>query len=377
MTNRRPQDPRTKKVRDVESDIPTMGPDVGDPNATVMPDQRHIETFDPSATVMPLEIEAPKPRATRGGAAATRSLGGGERTMTADSLEPVRAAVREKAAAVEAAGAGAGAEGKRKKGASWLVWVMAFLVLGGIGFGVAWFLMNPPGGTAEPEKVAAEDAAAAGDAEAAAADAAGETGADAAVAASADAAGEVAADVAAAAADVAPEATAEVAVAAVDAAADAGAADVAAVASAEVIADSAAAVADTQVAAVGATDVAAVAPATPDVAVVEVVAPKVRNPIEATRLNEDGLAKRKVGDHAAAMKLYEQALAADPEHVWARYNYACELALAGRSKDALNELTTLYKLDTADSKRALGAARKDSDFRSIKESGQFFRLTNF
>ena len=58
MTSRRPQDPRTKKVRDAEADIQTMGPDVSDPNATVMPDQRSIETFDPGATVMPLDIEA-------------------------------------------------------------------------------------------------------------------------------------------------------------------------------------------------------------------------------------------------------------------------------------------------------------------------------
>jgi len=358
-----------------------MGPDFGDPSATVLPDQRNIETYDPSATVMPLEIEAPKPRATRGGAAATRAAGatmsGGEPALSAGSMESARAELRAKAAA-QASDLG----GKqKKKGASWVVWVMAFLVLGGIGFGVAWFLMNPPDG----EAVAAADAAAATEvaedaSEQAAVDAAGEAGgADVAVAASADAAQEaVAADMAAASADVAPEVAAEVAVAAADVAADAGAAaDTVAVAAVEVVADTAAAVADAQVAAVGMADVVAVVPEAPDAAPAAVVVPKVRNPIEATRLNEDGLAKRKAGDHAAALKFYAEALAADPEHVWARYNYACELALAGRPKDALNELTTLYKLDTADSKRALGAARKDSDFRSIKESGQFFRLTNF
>ncbi len=211
---------------------------------------------------------------------------------------------------------------------------------------------------------------------------AAETEAEVALAAAADVAGEAAVMGAEVVGDAA-------AVAAVDAAGAEVVGDAVAVAAADAaalvggVADSAttAVVAvDAQVAGIAASDVAAVLPAAPDVATVEVVAPPkplVRNPIEATRLNEDGLARRKAGDHAGASKLYEQALAADPEHVWARYNYACELALAGRAKDALNELTTLYKLGTADSRRALAAARKDSDFRSIKDSGQFFRLTNF
>jgi len=93
--------------------------------------------------------------------------------------------------------------------------------------------------------------------------------------------------------------------------------------------------------------------------------------------NAAGASAAPAGDHSGALKAYEQAVAADPNHVWARYNYACELALAGRGKEALAELTKLYKLGTADAKRALGAARKDSDFRSIKDTGQFFRLTNF
>ncbi len=184
MTSRRPQDPRTKKVRDVEAGIQTMGPDdVSDPNATVMPDQRGIETFDPGATVMPLDIEAPKPRMVRGGAAATRVPGAtmGERTMTADSMEAARVEVRAKAAV---GGGIAAAKPKPKKGASWLVWVLAFVVLGGIGFGVAWLLMNPSGAgeavataAAEDAGVAAEDASEQAGADAAGGDAAAVAGA--------------------------------------------------------------------------------------------------------------------------------------------------------------------------------------------------------
>ena len=101
------------------------------------------------------------------------------------------------------------------------------------------------------------------------------------------------------------------------------------------------------------------------------------DPKESTRLNDQGLAARKAGDHKAALAAYEKAVQTNPDNVWARYNYACELALAGKKKEALAELTVLYKAGTSDAKRALAAARKDSDFASIRDMGQFFRLTNF
>jgi tetratricopeptide (TPR) repeat protein len=413
MTGRRPQDPRTRPIRDDDANIPTLGPD---PGATVAPDeQRDIETVDPSATVLPTGFAAPKPRSSlieskaaraiselegnrnaqvpvssvrssgivRGGAA-TRVPGldePGEPPMTAEAVDELRAGLRAKAAAGEAKPKGKApaasdvvpkgkvpfaettevprTTAKPKKKGAWLAWMLAFVVLGGVGFAVAWFVMNPPGGAAVAEEVAAAPAE---EVKEAAADAS-----------------EAAEEVAAAAADASEEAAAEAQVAAVEVVAET--ADDVAVAAAEPVAE----VVDPVAEVVDATVVAAV-----DVAVDSAVEPLVdavvekpetvvlvRNPVEATRLNEDGLAARKRGDHAAAMQLYKEALAQDQNHVWARYNYACELALAGQTKDALNELTFLHKLGTSDAKRALGAARKDSDFASIKDSGQFFRLTNF
>ncbi len=417
MTGRRPQDPRTRPIRaDDEAHIQTLGPD---PGATVAPDeQRDIETSDPSATVLPGGFVAPKPRSSliesnaaramselegkrkaqapapatgvrssgivRGGAA-TRVPGlddPGDKPLTSEAVDDLRAGLRAKAAGAkpDLASAGSAPEGKRKdqttttvprvtakKKSSWLVWTLAFVVLGGIGFAVAWFVMNPAGGAA----VAAEEVAAAPaeEVQEAAADA-GEQAADVAQAAAADVSEEVAAEAQVAAAEVAAEtvpvaedvavAAAEPVVEVVDQAAEV-AADATVVAAVDV-----AAVPDS-----AAEPVADVVVEKPEVVVI------VRNPVEATRLNEDGLAARKRGDHAAAMQLYKEALAQDQNHVWARYNYACELALAGRDKDAIGELTFLYKLGTADAKRALSAARKDSDFASIKNLGQFFRLTNF
>jgi tetratricopeptide (TPR) repeat protein len=320
--------------------------------------------------------------------------------MTAERMEAVRAQVRARAAEVQST------TPKRRRRASWIVWVLAFMALGGIGFGVAWFVMNPPGGDdpSGSESVASGEGEASGQAggDESAADASESAGADAAAAADGGS-GE------AASADAGPAASEEVAVAAVAdadesdggadagavAAADAGPSDTAEAAEVAMLAANDAgsdgAPGDAAVAVISSADAAgdggAVAAADgaggANAAVVAVAdakaaeKPLVRDPIEATRLNEDGLAARKRGNHEGAIAFYEKALKADPNHVWARYNYACELALAKRSKEALTELTTLYKLGTNDAKKALAAARKDSDFASIKDTGQFFRLTNF
>src|SRR5690606_7523654 len=111
--------------------------------------------------------EPPRPRAVRGGAAATWAPGAtvapaaAERTMTADSMDAIRKEVRDKAAQEGAAA------GKGKKGASWVVWLLAFVALGGIGFGVAWLVLNPPGGE-EPAQVASAPGAGGAEEEAAA-----------------------------------------------------------------------------------------------------------------------------------------------------------------------------------------------------------------
>ncbi|MBL8784539.1 MAG: hypothetical protein JNJ59_06540, partial [Deltaproteobacteria bacterium] len=138
MTNRRPQDPNTKRMPDPEADVPTF-----DPGATVLPDD-----LDPDKTSGPRAFEAPKPRAVRGGAAANpanTNPGTADPTLTANDLGALREQVRKKAAT----GVGMRPKAKRK-GPGWAVWTVAFLLLGGVGFGVAWLVMNNPGSESGP-----------------------------------------------------------------------------------------------------------------------------------------------------------------------------------------------------------------------------------
>ncbi|MFO0745913.1 MAG: hypothetical protein U1F43_09595 [Myxococcota bacterium] len=225
----------------------------------------------------------------------------------------------------------------------------------------------------EVQAASADDAAAEAAEEAvAAADDAAAEGAEEAVAATDDAVAEGAEEAVAATDDATPG---DDAVAAVD---DAAAAPIGDAAVAAVDDAAPAAPADDAAAVVAAGDAGAVAMAGDAVVagdVVMVAAPKPPNPAEAKRLNEVGFAARKAGDHAGAMAAYKAAVAADADNVWAHYNYACELALAGNSKDALAELVLVYKLDTGESRKALAAARKDSDFASLRDLGQFQRLT--
>lgn len=414
MPPSRPQDPRTLKIRDEEDQIKTLGPLSKPPGA----DPSEAEaTFFPGAdaTVAPGELEAPKPKSmVRGGAALTRPPVSDNEPATAPGkmAQPPIAAPRPAAAqSVPAAPSAKAArevpavaprhptetvlrprtEVKRKS--SWVMWFFAFLVLGGIGFGVSWFLINPSSSSSAPEAAntaptpAAEPAPAPTPADA---EAEPDASAEAEVAAAdgepnaAPLPTEIAGADAAAQADVQSDVQAEVQAEVQVAAAGADGA-----AGADAVADTSGA-SDAQLAGVPAADAVAVAPAEvdtvqpaqPDAQVAQVapVAPPVevpRNPAESNRLNEAGLNARKAGDHARALQLYQEALKFNPDSVWARYNLACELALAGRSKEAFAELTTLYKLGTPESRKALGAARKDSDFDSIRDSGQFFRLTNF
>lgn len=415
MPPSRPQDPRTLKIRDEEDQIKTLGPLSKPPG--VDPNEAEA-TFFPGAdaTVAPGELEAPKPKSmVRGGAALTRPPVSDNEPATAPGkmAQPPIAAPRPAAAGAPSAPGASSARAARevpvvaprhptetvlrpraeaKRKSSWVMWLFAFLVLGGIGFGVSWFLINPsPSGSAPeaantaptpepaPTAVAADTEAkaepdAAAEPEVAAAD--GEPNA-------APLPTEIAGTDAEAQADAQPDVQGEVQVAAAGADGATGAdevADTGGDASPASDAQLAAAPAeDTVVAAPAEADTAP--PAQPDAQVAAVpVAPPVevpRNPAEANRLNEAGLNARKAGDHGRAMQLYQEALKFNPDSVWARYNLACELALAGRSKEAFAELTTLYKLGTPESRKALAAARKDSDFDSIRDSGQFFRLTNF
>lgn len=92
-------------------------------------------------------------------------------------------------------------------------------------------------------------------------------------------------------------------------------------------------------------------------------------------LNAKGLSARKIGRHSDAEAYYRQAIDADPNNIWARYNLACELNLAGRVEDALEHLAQIGKSNHQDAADALEAAIKDKDFRSLRHDARFQALT--
>jgi hypothetical protein len=220
-----------------------------------------------------------------------------------------------------------------KKG-PWFAWVVSLLVLGGVGFAVAWFVMNPAG----LSPIGGADGASVGDATQGE-----ETAPD---DAKSDVAGADSESVADAVSDSQGASTEDVA-----GPADAGASDDAGQVDAEA-SDIAMATAD------GGGD-----------------ANRPLDPAEAKRLNAAGYAARKSGDHEKALALYAEALTHNPDDATARYNLACELALAGQEKEALAALTYLYKLGTPEAQKLLAAARDDADFTSLRDLGQFVRLT--
>ncbi len=251
-----------------------------------------------------------------------------------------------------------------KKRTPWLAWVMSFLVLGGVAFGVTWFLTRSS--TPTPSTEPSDDAdATSTQGDLASSDVTETASVDATDARAvseetkvADAASEVSPE----ASDAGPAGDAQVDGGAGDATSDASEKETA---SSDVSGDAAAN--SDSASEPSATDVAA-ADSSADIAVV-------RDPAAARRLNAEGFAARKSGDHARARSLYAEALTFNPDDATPRYNLACELALAGEQKEALAALTYLYKLGTPEARKLLAAARDDKDFESLKDLGQFMRLT--
>ncbi|MFO0746460.1 MAG: tetratricopeptide repeat protein [Myxococcota bacterium] len=96
----------------------------------------------------------------------------------------------------------------------------------------------------------------------------------------------------------------------------------------------------------------------------------------AKSLNSLGLAARKDGDHDSAVLLYREAAAADPKHVWSRYNLACELALAGSGDEALRLLEAIDAIGGEDASEALrDHAPRDKDFARLRGDPRFKALT--
>lgn len=91
-------------------------------------------------------------------------------------------------------------------------------------------------------------------------------------------------------------------------------------------------------------------------------------------LNTQGLDLRKAGDNNAAKAKYQEALKVAPGYAPARYNLACELALAGDSKGALKHLEALAASGDPDSLRFVAYAGADSDFSSMRTDPRFQAL---
>jgi thioredoxin-like negative regulator of GroEL len=105
--------------------------------------------------------------------------------------------------------------------------------------------------------------------------------------------------------------------------------------------------------------------------------PKRGNRARAELLNKRGFTMRSEHrDNEQAYALYSAAVKADPAYEWSRYNLACELALLGRSDEALAHLLALRRLDTTAARDALRAAATDDDLRVLRSAPLFSRLTS-
>jgi len=90
--------------------------------------------------------------------------------------------------------------------------------------------------------------------------------------------------------------------------------------------------------------------------------------------NDQGLTAYRARQYARAVELFTLALLEHPGHVVARYNLACNLHLAGRTADALAQLTELARADCGACRRQLLTAGADADFASLRSDPRFQAL---
>ncbi len=96
--------------------------------------------------------------------------------------------------------------------------------------------------------------------------------------------------------------------------------------------------------------------------------------LEARRLNGDGVKLHKKRDYAGAIRLYLDALAAEPQSTLARYNLACAYALTGDAERAIHALLVHRELGH---KAKLEDARVDEDFAGLRDDVRFRTLTGY
>ena len=98
----------------------------------------------------------------------------------------------------------------------------------------------------------------------------------------------------------------------------------------------------------------------------------------ANGLYKKAMTARKKKDLGQAIKLYKEALRANPFHVGAKYDLACALAVDGMEDAAIDQLKELYTWDDDEAEHRFVKARTDEDFISIRDTNtQFKKMTGY
>ena len=94
----------------------------------------------------------------------------------------------------------------------------------------------------------------------------------------------------------------------------------------------------------------------------------------AEELNTAGYKARKQGYNRRALSLYAEAVSESPDYEMARFNLACEHALARNADAAIEQLEHLWKMDTTRALQRLRKIATDSDFEPIDDDPRFIAI---
>ena len=98
---------------------------------------------------------------------------------------------------------------------------------------------------------------------------------------------------------------------------------------------------------------------------------------QARSRNADGMEAYGDGDYAEAARQFESALAADPWHVLAKYNLACQYSLLGRVDDSVRHLDELSRWNIPEADERMARARVDEDFAPMRDDPRFREITGY
>ncbi|MCL2325847.1 MAG: LytR C-terminal domain-containing protein [Proteobacteria bacterium] len=102
-----------------------------------------------------------------------------------------------------------------------------------------------------------------------------------------------------------------------------------------------------------------------------------RKMAEASNLHKRATAERKKKAFGAAIRLYNEALDANPFYVAAKYDLAGAQAISGDERGALRSLEELYTWNDPVADQQLIRARSDNDFESLRDNPNFKLLTGY